>query len=280
MTSTTPPTQALRQSTLDTLASIEGLPTLPDLFLRIQSILNNPESTLQDLTRAIERDQVITATIVKVANSSYYNPLGKPATSLSFAISRLGRDETSHIALSMALLYGFSMPAGMTMIRQFWAHAFAVGQISRRLATRAPQALHINPEQMFLTGLLHDIGRAILGIRVDTHYFERSFASASDALLIQAEQEAYGVAHDEAGALVLAHWGFPEAIYLPIEQHHHSNIASIPTRIIRTADQLAHQHLPEMADIELVEAKLREPAFDTILGELLASETSPFYWTR
>ena len=277
MNATTPNPQLLRQTTLDTLSNIEGLPTLPDLFLRIQTVLNEPESTLQDLTQAIERDQIVAATIVKVANSSYYNPMGKPATSLSFAISRLGRDETSHIALSMALLYGFSMPAGIATIRSFWAHAFAVGQICRRLSTYAPSPLHIHPESMFLIGLLHDIGRAILGIRIDTHYFEQPFSHTCGIELAEAEKKAYGVSHDEAGALVLQHWGFPEDIYIPIQQHHHAHTASIPTRILKSSDTLARQYLPQAIDIESVEAQLREPHFDAMVAELLNSEHSPFY---
>ena len=269
MSQLTNPLKLLQQSTIDTLKSVDSLPTLPDLFLHIQAVLNNPESTLQDLTQAIERDQVITAAIVKVANSSYYNPLGKPASSLSFAISRLGRAETSSIALSMALLYGFSMPTGIANMRRFWAHAFAVGQICRKITTHLPEQGHSGADQLFLSGLLHDIGRAILGIRIDPQYFEQSFANLHGEELIQAEQKAYGINHAEVGAIVLQQWGFPSEIYQRIHEHHDKQNKTLDGKILSLADNITHQHLTSVPSIEEVESILRAPDFDDIIIEAL-----------
>ena len=269
MSPLTNPPKPLRQSTIDILESVDNLPTLPDLFLHIQATLNNPESTLQDLTQAIERDQVITASIVKVANSSYYNPMGKPASSLSFAISRLGRAETSSIALSMALLYGFSMPTGIANMRRFWAHAFAVGQICRKIAAHLPEQGHGGADQLFLTGLLHDIGRAILGIRIDPQYFEQSFANLHGEELVQAEQEVYGISHAEAGAIVLKQWGFPLAIYQCIQQHHDKQTSTLDGKILSLADKITHQYLTSVPSIEEAESILRASDFDDIIVKTL-----------
>jgi len=272
MSSLTNPPKLLRQSTIDSLNSVDSLPTLPDLFLHIQTTLKNAESTLQDLTQAIERDQVITATIVKVANSSYYNPLGKPASSLSFAISRLGRAETSSIALSMALLYGFSIPTGIANMRRFWAHAFAVGQICRKICTQLPENIQPNPDQLFLSGLLHDIGRAILGIRIDPQYFEHDFAHFNGEELIQAEQKTYGLDHAEVGAIVLQQWGFPDELCQLIHQHHNNNNNTIEARVLYLADNITHQYLPNLANIEEVEIKTRDPNFEEIIKQQLEKE--------
>jgi len=263
------PIKLLRQSTIDTLNSIDDLPTLPDLFLHIQNILHTPESTLQDLTQAIERDQIIAATIVKIANSSYYNPLNKPASSLSFAISRLGRSETSSIALSMSLLYGFSLPTGIANMRRFWAHAFAVGQTCRKICIQLPQQKQLNAETLFLSGLLHDIGRAILGIRIDPQYFEQDFANFIGEELIQAEQQRYGIDHAQVGTIVLKQWGFSNDFCMLIEQHHNNNNRTIEAKILHWADNITHQHLPNLANIEEVEIKTRDPEFDTIITQHL-----------
>ena len=263
------PIKLLRQSTIDTLNSIDSLPTLPDLFLSIQSVLNTPESTLQDLTQAIERDQIITATIVKIANSSYYNPMNKPANSLSFAISRLGRTETSNIALSISLLYGFSLPTGIVNMRRFWAHAFAVGQTCRKVCAQLPKENQLNSDELFLSGLLHDIGRAILGIRIDPHYFEQDFANFHGAELIQAEQQTYGIDHAQAGAIILKQWGFPDAFCQCIRQHHSSNSCNINDKILTLADSIVHQHLSNLTTIEEVEIKTRDSEFDAMITQHL-----------
>lgn len=275
-TPTMSPIKLLRQSTIDTLNSIDSLPTLPDLFLHIQSVLNAPESTLQDLTQAIERDQIIAATIVKIANSSYYNPMNKPASSLSFAISRLGRTETSNIALSMSLLYGFSLPTGIANMRRFWAHAFAVGQTCRKICFHLPKESQLNSEELFLSGLLHDIGRAILGIRIDPQYFEQSFANFIGEELIQAEQQTYGIDHAQVSAIVLKQWGFPAQFCQLIEQHHNSNNKHINAKILILADHITHQHLANLTNIEEVETKTREPEFDTVITQYLTKTN----WTN
>lgn len=263
------PVKLLRQSTIDTLNSIDNLPTLPDLFLNIQNVLNTPESTLQDLTQAIERDQIIAATIVKIANSSYYNPMNKPTSSLSFAISRLGRIETSNIALSMSLLYGFSLPTGIANMRRFWAHAFAVGQICRKICIQLPKKNRPNSEQLFLSGLLHDIGRAILGIRIDPQYFEQGFANFNGEELVQAEQQTYGIDHAQVGAIVLKQWGFPDEFCQLIHHHHNNNNNNINEKILTLADKIVHQHLSSLGNIEEVELQARDPEFDTIVTQYL-----------
>lgn len=266
------PVKLLRQSTIDTLSSVDDLPTLPDLFLNIQQVLHTPESTLQDLTLAIERDQIITAAIVKTANSSYYNPLGKPASSLSFAISRLGRVETSNIALSMSLLYGFSLPTGIANMRRFWAHAFAVGQICRKILVQLPEQSSSNPDELFLSGLLHDIGRAILGIRIDPHYFEQTFTNLNGQELCLNEQQTYGINHAEVGAIVLQQWGFSAEFCQLIQQHHDNIHENINSKILCLADRIAHQHLSSLACIEDVENKTREPSFDDVIEQSLIDE--------
>lgn len=272
MSQPTEPNKPLRQSTIDSLKSVDSLPTLPDLFLHIQATLNNPESTLQDLTQSIERDQIITATIMKIANSSYYNPLGKPASSLSFAISRLGRAETSSIALSMALLYGFSIPTGIANMRRFWAHAFAVGQTCRKICIQLPEHIQRNPDQLFLSGLLHDIGRAILGIRIDPQYFEQGFANFNGKELVQAEQKTYGLDHAEVGAIILQQWGFPDEFCQLIHQHHNKSNSTIEARILYLADNITHQYLPNPANIEEVEIKVRDPNFEETIKQQLEQE--------
>jgi len=263
------PVKLLRQSTIDTLNNIDNLPTLPDLFLNIQNVLNTPESTLQDLTQAIERDQIIAATIVKIANSSYYNPLSKPASSLSFAISRLGRIETRNIALSMSLLYGFSLPTGIANMRRFWAHAFAVGQTCRTICNQLPKKNRPNSEQLFLSGLLHDIGRAILCMRIDPQYFEQDFSSFNGEELIQAEQQTYGIDHAQVGSIVLKQWGFPDEFCQLIQQHHNNDNSDINAKILTLADNITHQHLSNLANIEEVEIKTRDPEFDNIVAQHL-----------
>lgn len=257
----------LRQSSLATLAIIHDLPTLPDRFLRIQDVLNNPESHIHELTRAIESDHATSATILKIANSSYYNPLGHPIASLPFAISRLGRKATGDVAMSMSLLYGFAMPASIFVIRKFWAHAFGVGEMSRYLSIHLPQTPKLNPDEMFTIGLLHDIGRVILGMRIDISYFEGELGHINGDTLVEAEREVYGIDHAEIGGIILQQWGIPECIANTVKHHHDASSNFPATMICKLADSMVHTHLQDISEMDQMQLKFQDPDFLNIINE-------------
>ncbi len=255
----------LRQTALETLSITEDLPTLPDRFAKIQRILDDPQSSLQDLTNIIETDQATAVTILKVANSSFYSPLGAPVSRLDYAISRLGRQTTGDIALSMSLLYGFAIPAGIHMIRRFWTHAFAVAQICRHIASKPPYVQSIHPHVMFMAGLLHDIGRIIISMRIDFAYFEQDFFSFEEDKLVAAEEKAYGIHHAEAGALILKRWHIAPDITNVVGNHHNPEGQSLAVQICAFADTFANAHLKEAVSIEDIQIQLQEGMLEQAL---------------
>jgi len=254
----------MRQTSLETLSIIDDMPTLPDRFMKIQAILEDSESSLDDLAAVIQTDQATSATLLKVANSTYYNPLGSPVNSLPYAISRLGREETGDVALSMSLLYGFAIPAGIAMIRSFWTHAFTVAQISRWIVVHSNNVKTMPADALFMAALLHDIGRVILSMRIDMSYFEKGFSSTDEQALILSEQKAYGIDHAEAGGIILKHWGISPEI-CAVVANHYKDTNSDDVRICRFADEFAMQRLSSMLSIEDVQAQLNDGLLDEAL---------------
>jgi len=235
-----------RESTLQLIGMVENVPSLPDRYAAIQQVLDDPNSSAAQLADAIGTDQATTAMILKFANSPFYMPTNQRITTLPQAIARMGAREAGHIALTMSLLYGFAIPGGMGAIRAFWAHAFAVALLAKHMA----RPLDLNADEMFVTGLLHDIGRAILGIRVDMGYFEGPLARLSGDALVAAERESYGVDHAEAGEAILKLWNIPEPVRQPVGAHHAPDTPDLATRVLQLADAEAHRRLPAGADIE------------------------------
>jgi len=243
-----------RESTLQLIGITQDIPSLPDRYAHIQEVINDPDSSAADLARIIGTDQATTAMVLKVANSAMYNPTHQYTGTLPMAIARLGTRETGHIAMVMSLLYGFAIPMGMTQIRTFWTHAFGVALLSRHMA----DLLGLDEEELFIAGLLHDIGRAILGIRVDMGYFEGEMSRLSGDELIAAEQQAYGIDHAEAGAETLRLWNFPENIRDPVANHHNENANSVPNKIVRLANIETHKRFPYASEIDHIEQSLME----------------------
>ncbi|GEM_PF-2150866 len=259
--------QTLRASTLETLSIIKDLPTLPERFMRIQQVLDDPDSTIADLIKVIETDQATATTILKIANSSYYNPLGHQVSSLAFAISRLGRKETADIALSMSLFYGFAMPASFAVIQKFWSHAFATGQLARYLAQMSPHQ-NFDHDVIFTAGLLQDIGRVVIGMRIDIAYFESELGQNTGQTLLDQEIITYGVTHEEVGEITLKLWGLPDAIVSVAANHHQPKDSNKNAMLCHIADEIAHLHFNDCTTIEQVQMKMQDPEFMQMIDEV------------
>ncbi|MBL4775565.1 MAG: HDOD domain-containing protein [Mariprofundus sp.] len=242
-----------RKSTLELLQFSEDLPSLPDRFVKIQNIAQNPDSSANDLANIIRSDQATTVMILKFANSPAYNPLGNAISELSKAIARLGNKESVHIATAMSLMYGIILPTGMANIRIFWAHAFAVALVAEKIAKSIdPAQQHSNHETAFMAGLMHDIGRAALGMRVDFAYFERETGHLNEDELIKSEETHYGVNHAEAGAHLLQLWHFPDDLCQAVAEHHLIDSSLFLANVCYMANEYIHEHLPERTSFEEV----------------------------
>jgi len=264
-----------RQNTLELLSIVESLPTLPDRFLKIQNIINDRNSGANDIAKIIQTDQATTIMVMKIASSPAFNPMNQTINTLSQAIARLGINETADIALSMSLLYGFAIPAGIAHVRAFWTHAYAVGLLSKHLIKKLP-AHHDSPppETMFLAGLLHDIGKAILGIRIDFAYFETPALQGYGEELYAAELETYGMSHGEVGEIIMTQWQLPDEIIKTASGcHNHGDY--IGAKVCAIADTFAHDKLASYASIESVSAALTGGLFEMAEERLVEAGLLP-----
>ncbi|TLS68722.1 HDOD domain-containing protein [Mariprofundus erugo] len=242
-----------RSSTLELLKFSDDLPSLPDRFVKIQKVVQDPNSDASDLASVIRSDQATTAMILKFANSPAYNPTHTPVGELSAAIARIGLRETVHIATAMSLMYGMILPTGMANIRCFWGHAFAVAMVCEKMAHAVdPDQQRCSHERAFMTGLLHDIGRAALGMRVDFTYFERETGHLHQDALIQAEEEIYGVNHAEAGMQLLRLWLFPDDIFTAVGEHHRPDSTHFLGSICYQANLFCNTHLSDRIPFDAV----------------------------
>jgi len=260
------PTAFSREDTLELIRRVEDIPTLPDVFFRIKNVIEDQGSNAKDMARVIGSDQATATMLLKVANSAHFNREGKPIGLLEHAVARIGFKETANIAMAMSLLYGFCLRRGMPAIRLFWAHAYGVAVLSKKIAA----VLRLDAEEIFVAGLLHDIGRAILGIRVDMFYFEGEMGGLYGDQLIEREMECFGLDHAGAGAEIMALWHFPPSLIQAVKEHHEPDSGFLPARIISLANREAHKYLPDVTDVAQV-CSILAKKFPTGVSELLES---------
>ncbi len=215
--------------------SIRELSTLPAVILRILEVMNNPMADARDVEREIMEDPIITAKVLRVANSPFYGT-DRNISSVSQAVVLMGFAEVQNIALSVSIFGRFLAPARMFDRRQFWEHCFATAVTAEALQRR----VNAHTNDGFVAGLLHDIGRVVL----DQHFpdeFEEvvELAERQQISLLDAERKVLGVTHGDIGYWVTEKWNLPTMLTDSVLFHHtpfSCRESYVLTSIIHVAD--------------------------------------------
>jgi len=157
--------------------SISKLTTLPQIATTVLELVENPKTSASKLGEVISSDQVLTARILKLANSAYYG-FPRRISTLNLAIVVLGFNALRDLVMSISVIDRFSTQTIRQdwEIEQFWRHAFMVGMGARQIARQQRQAL---AGEAFVAGLLHDIGYLVM-IQHFPKLFEKTFQFAQE----------------------------------------------------------------------------------------------------
>ncbi|MBP7936592.1 MAG: HDOD domain-containing protein [Phycisphaerae bacterium] len=237
------------------LAQIESLPTLPAVAVQLLELSSNERASIRDLVRIVESDPSLAARIVSLVRRADKTA---HAETVERAVILLGFDAVRNLALSIQIFETFShrVESGSRRFDRlaFWKHCLAVGCAARllcdkRWATRGVGGSEPvpDPEQAFICGLLHDLGKVVLAACFPKTYDR--VVEKSDALLgslLDVERELFGLDHTLAGRRLATYWKLPTMIEECVWLHHHLP-ASTPTQI----GFPGHVRLVQMAD-ELV----------------------------
>jgi putative nucleotidyltransferase with HDIG domain len=198
---------------------VEDLPTLPRTVLRITEMVNDPRASARDLSQIITDDQVLTARLLKLVNSSFYGFPQRVAT-VTGAIVLIGFDAVRNLLLTTSVFDLF--PSRSSKDRRhreaLWDHSLgcaigakAIGEVLR----------HEKLEELFVAGLLHDIGKIVAMARLPDE-FERITVRAREGrmMIAEAEAEILGCTHAEIGRLLLERWKLPAKLMSTVAGHH------------------------------------------------------------
>lgn len=204
-------------------ASLGDLPALPDIALRAMRLAEDPEWEVTKLDRTIRTDQALAARFLRLANSAFFGARSKIST-LDRAITLVGITRVRSVLLAAALEGLHESKRTNFKGKILWDHALATGSLSQHLARIHGRS---EPEEAFMAGLLHDIGRPVLDQMMSDKYAE-VIALVKDgvaASLLSAEQRVFRFDHTDIGYVVVTSWGFPPAIAEAIRFHHDPTMA-------------------------------------------------------
>jgi putative nucleotidyltransferase with HDIG domain len=205
------------QKTLETISTI---PTLSIVIDKLSRLLQNPQTSAEEIGKAITTDQALASKVLRLVNSAFYGFPGKIST-ITHAVVILGFSTVKNIVLTASIFDAFTdkthSPSDFNR-EQFWLHSIGCGAASQAIAK------HIGfreKEECFIAGLIHDIGKIILYYYFPEE-FKAVFQNARDKgiLFIESEREMLGLTHAEIGAIIVRRWNLPENLQAVVKSHH------------------------------------------------------------
>lgn len=210
-------------SILTNLKDIKDLPTLPEVMVKVQALISSDKGDANTLANIIKRDPALTTTILKTANSAYYNIVSRRISSISEAIARIGFNEVLKITLAMSVIHQFSNTKSMIGYKAFWRHSLTAANVSLIIADLINHdTLEQYRQELFLAGLLHDIG-----ILIYDQFFHEDFTNIIDFALGQEKTylSSEGIispkeTHAFIGGALLEIWKLALPVVVAVRNHH------------------------------------------------------------
>lgn len=200
------------QAALDAIADQAAngdlvFPATAEAAMRVQRILDNPDSSIDQLSKVIASDPLLCARIVGVANSVAYNPSGRATSDVRSAVSRLGFKTLRTLATSVVVrqMQGLPQhPESRALASQLWEHTTHVAALARVIAKHITRQ---DPEAAFFAGIVDEVGSFYLLAQADKF-----------PVLLHADPDSwFGEGEARVGRAVLHTMGIPANILEALE---------------------------------------------------------------
>jgi len=223
---------------------VKNLPPVSYAALKLVNLLDQPAISNDEVVQVLKCDNVLTAKLLRACNSPYFG-LEEPVSSVDQAVFLLGHQQILHIVLTLA--FGSAMvvplPGYVVEANELWRHSLTTAAAAETAVAEIP-ALNAEPAVAFTVGLLHDIGKLVLGqtLTADQQTAIRDRIEQGQISRTEAEKEIVGADHTEVGACLLQNWHLPDDIIEAVAHHHNPVLEPQPRLSVLThvANCLAH----------------------------------------
>lgn len=221
---------------------IDKLVSLPEVCFLVNDLVNDPHASVDQIGQVISQDPDLTARLLKLVNSNFYG-LPQRVETVSRAIMFVGLRELQNMVWASTAVETFNkVPANLVNMAGFWRHSIFTAVVARILASEV-DILH--PERLFISGLIHDLGRLVVYIKVPEKAKqileqEKENPGAPAGVI---EREILGIDHSEVGAALFDAWNLPDSLQTAVRFHHQPAMAKdylLETSILHVANMMAH----------------------------------------
>ncbi len=223
------------------IGRIKSLPSPPTIYYKLMNAVLSDTISASELGSIIAQDLGMTAKVLQFVNSPLFAPV-RPIATPEQAVIYLGIDTVRALAISESVFsqFGSRNHPGFSP-EELRDHSFQVGNLARRIAKErrlAPQFV----ADIYLGGLMHDIGKLVLGSSFPAEYRDVVRCFGDSQALRETELRLFGATHAEVGAYLLWLWGVPASIAGIVAQHHpaddETDGATEPSAIVHLADRI------------------------------------------
>ncbi len=212
---------------------IKNIPTLPGVVIKVNTMIQDPNVSTEKLGQVISKDQVLSARVLKMINSSFYGFPGR-ISSVSHALVLLGFNVIKGMLISTSV---FDM-MHRSMVGM-WEHSLGTATLSGMMGRKLKEP---ESEEIFIAGLLHDIGKVIIKVTAPEEFEAIMNIAQEEGIYVwEAEKKILGVDHTQVADWVSKKWNLPGNIAEPMTCHHspaRSKNFSRRTAIVHLADVL------------------------------------------
>jgi HD-like signal output (HDOD) protein len=198
------------------LASGIKLPPRPDVLVDLEYLSVDPESEPAHYAQIIARDPMLAGAMFRVANSPIFS-LSSSVDTLERAVFQIGTKNTMSVVRSECLRKALSEDFDNPVLEALWQRQMSIAELAVR-AAKAAGVRGVRPDMLYLLGIFHDCGVAILAKHNpaygDAYLRDRT---APDLLALDAEHK---VNHAAIGKLLASDWQLPKELGMAIRHHH------------------------------------------------------------
>jgi len=207
------------------------LPIMPEASALLLSMTSSDDCTVQELTDVVQRDPLLAAHLLRIANSALYAP-SYPASSLRLAIARLGILELRRVAITIACQARvFRLRGWEAKVEELFAHSLTTALYASEIA----KLVRVGDDEAFLAGLLHDVGHAVVLQGLSDMEKVHDLTLPREVMIQLAEEH-----HTRIGSRLVEQWGLSPRLVEVIARHH--DVVEKPSTslaIVHLADTLA-----------------------------------------